>query len=157
EIFDYLRKLEPTTQPNPDYMDFQRDLEWDTREILVDWLVEVHKRFTMLPETLFLAVNIIDRFLSNKIVRLDKFQLVGVTALLIASKYEEAMTLHVQHYARLADNGFTEEEILRAERFILSSLDYNLSYPSPMNFLRHISKADDYDTETRTIAKYLTE
>lgn len=157
EIFDYLRKLEPTTQPNPDYMDHQRDLEWDTREILIDWLIEVHTRFSMLPETLFLAVNIIDRFLSVKVVRLDKFQLVGVTALLIASKYEEAVTLHVQHYARLADNGFTEDEILRAERFILSSLDYNLSYPNPMNFLRHISKADQYEIATRTIAKYLTE
>src|SRR5690606_18123745 len=127
EIFDYLRKLEPTTQPNPDYMMHQKDLEWDTREILIDWLIEVHTRFSMLPETLFLAVNIIDRFLSVKVVRLDKFQLVGVTALLIASKYEEAVTLHVQHYAKLADNGFSEDEILRAERFILASLDYNLS------------------------------
>ncbi|RPA85665.1 A/B/D/E cyclin [Ascobolus immersus RN42] len=157
EIFDYLRKLEPTTQPNPDYMLHQKDLEWDTREILIDWLIEVHTRFSMLPETLFLAVNIIDRFLSVKVVRLDKFQLVGVTALLIASKYEEAVTLHVQHYAKLADNGFSEDEILRAERFILASLDYNLSYPNPMNFLRHISKADDYEIQTRTIAKYLTE
>lgn len=157
EIFDYLRKLEPTTQPNPEYMLHQKDLEWDTREILIDWLIEVHTRFSMLPETLFLAVNIIDRFLSVKVVRLDKFQLVGVTALLIASKYEEAVTLHVQHYAKLADNGFSEDEILRAERFILASLDYNLSFPNPMNFLRHISKADDYEIQTRTIAKYLTE
>ncbi|KAL7276351.1 G2/mitotic-specific cyclin [Rhizina undulata] len=157
EIFDYLRELEPATQPNPDYMDHQEDLQWKMRGILVDWLIEVHTRFRLLPETLFLAVNIVDRFLSNKVVLLDKLQLVGVTAMFIAAKYEEVFSPHVQYFRHVADDGFTEEEILRAERFVLSTLDYNLSYPNPMNFLRRISKADSYDFQTRTVAKYLME
>lgn len=157
EIFDYLRGLELTTMANPAYMDNQTELEWKMRGILVDWLLEVHTKFRLLPETLFLAVNIIDRFLSCKVVQLDRLQLVGVTALFIASKYEEVLSPHVQSFRHVADDGFTEDEILAAERYILASLNYDLSYPNPMNFLRRISKADNYDIQTRTLGKYLLE
>lgn len=157
EIFDYMKELEQATMPNPDYMDSQTELEWKMRGILVDWLLEVHTRFRLLPETLFLAVNIIDRFLSCKVVQLDRLQLVGVTAMFIASKYEEVLSPHVQNFVHVADDGFKDVEILSAERFILSSLDYDLSYPNPMNFLRRISKADNYDIQTRTLGKYLLE
>lgn len=157
EIFDYLRELEEKTMPNPDYMYHQDDLEWKMRGILVDWLIEVHTRFRLLPETLFLAVNIIDRFLSAKVVQLDRLQLVGVTAMFIASKYEEVLSPHVGNFRHVADDGFSENEILSAERYVLSALDYDLSYPNPMNFLRRISKADQYDIQTRTLGKYLME
>ncbi|KAB2576055.1 Cyclin [Lasiodiplodia theobromae] len=157
EIFEYLKELEIATMANPDYMDNQSELEWKMRGILVDWLLEVHTRFRLLPETLFLAVNIIDRFLSRKVVQLDRLQLVGVTAMFIASKYEEVLSPHVQNFRHVADDGFTEEEILSAERFVLAALDYDLSYPNPMNFLRRISKADNYDIQTRTLGKYLLE
>lgn len=157
EIFDYMKELEISTMPNPDYMDNQNELEWKMRGILVDWLLEVHTRFRLLPETLFLAVNIIDRFLSCKVVQLDRLQLVGVTAMFIASKYEEVLSPHVQNFVHVADDGFSESEILSAERFVLSSLNYDLSYPNPMNFLRRISKADNYDIQTRTLGKYLLE
>jgi len=157
EIFEYLRQLELQTMANEDYMDSQHELEWKMRGILVDWLLEVHTRFRLLPETLFLAVNIIDRFLSTKIVQLDRLQLVGVTAMFIASKYEEVLSPHVQNFRHVADDGFTEDEILSAERFVLQALNYNLSYPNPMNFLRRISKADNYDIQTRTLGKYLLE
>ena len=157
EIFDYLQTLEPTTMPNPDYMEHQEHLEWQLRGVLVDWLIEVHTRFHLLPETLFLAVNIIDRFLSTRVVELDKLQLVGITAMFIASKYEEVLSPHVQNFKHVADDGFSEDEILKAERFVLAALNYDLSYPNPLNFLRRISKADNYDIQTRTLGKYLLE
>jgi hypothetical protein len=157
EIFEHLKDLEISTKPNEKYMDHQDDLEWKMRGILVDWLIEVHTRFHLLPETLFLAVNIIDRFLSTKVVQLDRLQLVGVTAMFIASKYEEVLSPHVANFRHVADDGFTEDEILSAERYVLGALDYDLSYPNPMNFLRRISKADNYDIQTRTLGKYLLE
>ncbi|KAF1989358.1 A/B/D/E cyclin [Aulographum hederae CBS 113979] len=157
EIFEYLREVELRTMANANYMRNQDELEWKMRGILVDWLLEVHTRFRLLPETLFLAVNIIDRFLSAKVVQLDRLQLVGVTAMFIASKYEEVLSPHVQNFRHVADDGFTEDEILSAERFVLAALNYDLSYPNPMNFLRRISKADDYDIHSRTIGKYLLE
>ncbi len=157
EIFDYLKVLEEVTMPNSGYMEHQEDLDWKMRGILVDWLIEVHTRFHLLPETLFLAVNIIDRFLSAKVVQLDRLQLVGVTAMFIASKYEEVLSPHVANFRHVADDGFTEAEILSAERYVLAALNYDLSYPNPMNFLRRISKADNYDIQTRTLGKYLME
>ena len=157
EIFDYYAELEKTTMPNANYMEHQDDLEWKMRGILVDWLIEVHTRFRLLPETLFLAVNIVDRFLSSKVVPLDKLQLVGITAMFIASKYEEVLSPHVGNFVNIADDGFTIDEVLSAERYTLSTLKYDLSYPNPMNFLRRISKADNYDIQTRTVGKYLME
>ncbi|KAL2269867.1 hypothetical protein VTJ83DRAFT_2051 [Remersonia thermophila] len=157
DIFEYLRDLEPKSVPNPQYMAHQDDLDWKTRGILIDWLVEVHTRFHLLPETLFLAVNIVDRFLSEKVVQLDRLQLVGITAMFIASKYEEVLSPHIANFRHIADDGFTEAEILSAERFVLATLNYDLSYPNPMNFLRRISKADNYDIESRTFGKYLME
>ncbi|KAI2616581.1 A/B/D/E cyclin [Hypoxylon sp. NC1633] len=157
EIFDYLRELERRSNPNPNYIIHQDDLEWKTRSILVDWMIEVHTRFHLLPETLFLAINIIDRFLSQKVVQLDRVQLVGITAMFIAAKYEEVLSPHVSNYRMVSDDGFSDAEILSAERFILETINYDLSYANPMNFLRRISKADDYDIQSRTIGKFLTE
>ncbi|OKL60168.1 G2/mitotic-specific cyclin-B [Talaromyces atroroseus] len=157
DIFDYLRDLEHETLPSPDYIDHQPELEWKMRGILIDWLIEVHASFRLLPETLFLAVNIIDRFLSAEIVSLDRLQLVGVTAMFIASKYEEVLSPHVANFSQVADETFSDKEILDAERHVLATLNYNMSYPNPMNFLRRISKADNYDIQTRTLGKYLME
>ncbi|EFW19704.1 hypothetical protein D8B26_007898 [Coccidioides posadasii str. Silveira] len=157
EIFDYMRKLEIKLMPNPHYMDTQAEIQWSMRSVLMDWIVQVHLRFNLLPETLFLCVNYIDRFLSCKIVSLGKLQLVGATAIFIAAKYEEINCPSVQEIVYMVDNGYTAEEILKAERFMLSLLQFELGWPGPMNFLRRISKADDYDLETRTLAKYFLE
>lgn len=157
EILDYMKELEVKTAPNPDYMSAQRELEWRMRGVLIDWLLEVHTRFHLLPETLYLTINIIDRFLSCKFVHLERLQLVGITAMFIASKYEEVLSPHIANFSHVADDGFTDDEILSAERFILSTLNYDLSFPNPMHFMRRISKADNYDIQTRTLAKYLLE
>lgn len=133
----------------------QRDINWHLRGVLVDWLIDVHAKFRLLPETLFLTLNIIDRFLSVRTISLSKLQLVGVTAMFVAAKYEEVLCPSVQNFLYLADGGYTDEEILRAERYMIRVLDFNLSYANPMNFLRRISKADNYDIQTRTVAKYL--
>ncbi|DAA73137.1 TPA_exp: Uncharacterized protein A8136_5062 [Trichophyton benhamiae CBS 112371] len=157
EIFQYLRELELKLLPNAHYMDNQAEIQWSMRSVLMDWLVQVHHRFSLLPETLFLCVNYIDRFLSCKIVSLGKLQLVGATAIFIAAKYEEINCPSVQEIVYMVDNGYTVDEILKAERFMLSMLQFELGWPGPMSFLRRISKADDYDLETRTLAKYFLE
>ena len=157
EIFAYMRQLELRCMPNADYMSMQRDLSWHLRGVLVDWLIETHAKFRLLPETLFLALNIVDRFLSMRTISLSKLQLVGIAALFIAAKYEEVLCPSIHNFLYLADGGYTDEEILRAERYMLKVLNFDLSYASPMNFLRRISKADNYDIQTRTVAKYFME
>jgi transcription initiation factor TFIIIB Brf1 subunit/transcription initiation factor TFIIB len=135
----------------------QAEIQWSMRSVLMDWLVQVHQRFNLLPETLFLTVNYIDRFLSHKIVSLGKLQLVGATAIFIAAKFEEITAPSVQEIVYMVDGGYTIDEILKAERFMLTILDFDLGWPGPMSFLRRISKADEYDLETRTVAKYFLE
>ena len=178
EIFDYLRELEvcallchallkrPSNRafklqikmlPNPHYMEMQTEIQWSMRSVLMDWLVQVHSRFGLLPETLFLTVNYIDRFLSCKVISVTKLQLVGATALLVASKYEEINCPSMEEIVYMVDNGYSPDEILKAERFMLSMLNFELGWPGPMSFLRRVSKADDYDLDTRTLAKYFLE
>ncbi|KAI1761434.1 cyclin-like protein [Hypoxylon sp. FL1150] len=157
EIFQYMREVESELMPNPHYMDIQTELKWSMRSVLIDWVVQVHTRFGLLPETLFLAVNFIDRFLSLKIVSLNKLQLVGATALLLAAKYEEINCPSVQEIVYMVDGGYTIQEVIKAERFMLCMLNFNLGWPGPMSFMRRISKADDYDNEIRTVAKYFLE
>ncbi|KAI1801038.1 cyclin-like protein [Daldinia bambusicola] len=157
EIFSYMKEIEIDLLPKPHYMDIQTEIKWSMRAVLMDWVIQVHTRFGLLPETLFLAVNYIDRFLSVKIVSIGKLQLVGATALLLAAKYEEINCPSVQEIVYMVDGGYSQEEVLKAERFMLSMLNFALGWPGPMSFLRRISKADDYDSEIRTVAKYFLE
>lgn len=157
EIFEYMRKLEITLNPDVEYMERQEELQWSMRNILVDWVIQVHHRFNLLPETLFLTINCIDRFLSVKVVSLGKLQLVGATAIFLAAKFEEVNCPTLNEILYMVDGGYTMDELLKAERFMLMMLDFSLGWPGPMSFLRRISKADDYDLETRTLAKYFLE
>ncbi|KAK0552969.1 G2/mitotic-specific cyclin [Tilletia horrida] len=157
EIFTYLKELEMKTLASPDYMSMQRDINWNLRGVLADWMIDIHSKFRLLPETLYLSFNLLDRFLSKRTIYMTKLQLVGITAMFIASKYEECLCPAISNFIYVCDSGYTEEEILRAERYMLRVLDYDLSYPNPIHFLRRISKADGYDTQTRTVAKFFME
>jgi transcription initiation factor TFIIIB Brf1 subunit/transcription initiation factor TFIIB len=139
-------------------MQKHKHLGWNQRSILVDWLISLHAHLQLLPETLFLTINIVDRVCSIAHgLRSDKLQLLGVTAMFIAAKYEEIWAPSVQQFAKSTDEGYEEHEITSFEIHILRLLDWNLSYPNPINFLRRATKADGYDERTRTVAKYLIE
>lgn len=60
------------------------------RPYLIDFLVEIHSQYRLRPETLYLAVNIADRYTSKRIVYKRHYQLVGCAALWIAAKFEDA-------------------------------------------------------------------
>ena len=144
--------------PSADYMSGQNEITWAMRQTLVDWLLQVHLRYHMLPETLWIAVNIVDRFLTKRVVSLVKLQLVGVTAMFIAAKYEEILAPSVDEFVFMTENGYSKEEILKGERIVLQTLEFKIShYCSPYSWMRKISKADDYDIQTRTLSKFLTE
>ena len=157
EIYAHLRYLEVKMLPNPFYMEEQNELQWSMRSVLMDWLVQVHSRCNLLPETLFITANFVDRFLSGKIVSLGKLQLVGATALFLAAKKEEINCPTLSEIVYMVDNTYTGDELIKAERYMLNILKWELEFPGPMSFLRRISKADDYDLETRTLAKYFLE
>ena len=157
DIFDYMKQLEEKYRPDPNYMHYQPNLKWSYRRILMDWIIEVHQRFHLLPETLYLTINIIDRFLSKSTIILDKFQLVGISALFIACKYEEINCPTLKEITYMLDGAYDRDDIIEAEKYIIDTLEFEIGWPGPMSFLRRISKADDYEYDIRTLAKYLLE
>ena len=137
EIYNSMHEMEVSnsnqlqTMPVANYIINQPEIEWSMRIQLVSWLVEVHFQFKLLPETLFLAVNLIDRTLSARPISLSKLQLVGVAALLIASKYEEIMSPSVRDLEYITDHAYTQDEILRAERYMLGIVKYQVFLVNP--------------------------
>ncbi|KAK8728391.1 hypothetical protein OTU49_009267 [Cherax quadricarinatus] len=157
DIYKYLRELEEGSKVQPRYLDGQV-VTGKMRAILIDWLVQVHLRFMLLQETLYLTVAIIDRYLQReRTVSRSKLQLVGVTAMFIASKYEEMYSPDIADFAYITDKAYTKNEIRKMEVNILKTLDFNVSYPLPLHFLRRNSKAGSVDAAQHTLAKYLME
>ncbi|NWH92615.1 CCNB2 protein, partial [Aegithalos caudatus] len=156
DIYLYLRELELQQAVRPHYLD-GRVTNGRMRAILVDWLVQVHSRFRLLQETLYMCVAIMDRFLQSHPVPRKKLQLVGVTALLIASKYEEILSPDVADFVYITDNAYTSNEIREMEMSILKELNFDLGRPLPIHFLRRASKAGEADAKQHTLAKYLME
>ncbi|XWS52650.1 hypothetical protein CRYUN_Cryun11dG0089100 [Craigia yunnanensis] len=124
-----------------DYMDLQLDINAKMRSILVDWLIEVHQKFDLMLETLYLTMNIVDRFLSLKIVQRKELQLVGISAMLIACKYEEIWAPEVNDFVFISDNAYAKEKVLVMEKAILDKLEWYLTVPTPYVFLVRFIKA----------------
>ena len=98
EIYDYLKIHELKQMVNPSYMNYQKEINWTMRAVLVDWMSQVSFKFKFLPETLFHSVHYLDRFLSIKAMSVPKFQLAGCTCLFLASKFEEVQVPRVKHW-----------------------------------------------------------
>lgn len=106
------------------------------RTILVDWLVEVHHKYKLHPPTLWLCINVLDRYCAVVSVPRTQLQLVGITSLFIACKFEEFRAPHVADFVTLTDSAYTQEEILSMEFKILETLDYELMVPTVHHFLQ---------------------
>lgn len=141
EIHENFLKRECKYMPKADYMDEQADITIKMRAILIDWLVDVHLKFKLQAETLHLTINIIDRFLATTPVMRRKLQLVGVTAMLIASKYEEIYAPETADFVYISDKAYTKDEILQMEALILNVLNFEVTVPSSLTFLQRNLKA----------------
>ena len=129
------------------------------RGVLVEWLVEVHQQFSLLQETLYLSVAILDRYLqaSAEKVSRKQLQLVGVTAMFIAAKYEEMYAPEIGDFVYITDNAYTATQIREMETKVLAALRFDLGRPLPLHFLRRNSKAGQVDATAHTLAKYVME
>lgn len=117
------------------YMADQDEINAMMRAILVDWLVEVHMKFKLVPETLYLSISIIDRYCSHVEVERRKLQLVGVTALLLACKYEEIYPPEVRDCVYITDRAYTRQDVLDMEQTIVKTLEFKLTVPTGYPFL----------------------
>lgn len=156
DIYHYMLHLESCYKIRPQYLS-ETTLKSKMRTILIDWLIQVHHRFQLLQETLYLTIILLDRFLQSCTIPRAKLQLAGVTALLIASKYEEMYAPEVTDFEYITDKAFSAKQILSMEILMLKTLDFNLGSPLPLHFLRRNSKAGHVDADQHTLAKYLME
>lgn len=156
EIFDYLKAREEKFILS-DYMSIQPSLNSGMRAILVDWLVEVQENFELNHETLYLAVKVTDHFLSVAPVNRENLQLIGSTALLIASKFEERCPPCVDDFLYVCDDAYKREEVIAMETSILQALEFDINIPVPYRFLRRYAKCVSASMETLTLARYVCE
>ena len=158
QICNFWFRVEPSIHVQPTYMQsVQTDINDKMRAILIDWLVEVHLKFKLMPETLFLTVNLIDRFLSVRAVSRKNLQLVGVTAMLLASKYEEIWAPEVRDFVYISDKAYTRNQILVMERDMLNTLNFKLSVPTAYPFLCRFIKANGAEKEQALLVSFLVE
>lgn len=155
EIFTYLYELDYTILKNMNTIYSKKDII--NRETLINWIIKIHSNFGFFEETLYLAVYIIDKFQTLDTCPMVDLQLLGITSLFIASKVEEIMIPRAIYFSYQTDGVFTVSDITNFELKILEVLQYNLTYANPLNFIRRMTKADDYNLPRRTIAKYLLE
>eukprot|EP00048_Salpingoeca_helianthica_P000012 m.38604 g.38604 ORF g.38604 m.38604 type:complete len:630 (+) comp10007_c0_seq1:53-1942(+) len=156
DIYSYLASAERRSHPHP-YMHTQQEITPAMRVILVDWLVEVHNRFSLLPETLYLAVHLLDAFMSLKPVLKRNLQLTGVTAMFLACKYEEICPPEIEDFVQISDRVFSSEDIRVLERAMLAALHFDLSHPPCIHFLRRFSRAGQAGPMLHCLSKYLME
>ena len=152
-----MQAVEKELMPSVSYMVQQVDINEKMRGILVDWIIEVHLRFKLLPETLFLTVNLIDRYLEKVQIMRTRLQLVAVAALLIASKYEEIYVPDLNDFVFISDNAYSKQEILDMEQSILFTLEFDICTPSSFRFLQRFCKVAKAKDQTIHLAQYLIE
>ncbi|CAH8333007.1 unnamed protein product [Eruca vesicaria subsp. sativa] len=157
DIYHFHKKSEELSCVSPNYIDNQQELNEMMRGILIDWLIEVHDKFELMEETLYLTVHTIDRFLAvHQIVR-KKLQLVGVTALLLACKYEEVSVPAVDDLILISDKAYTRREVLDMEKLIANTLQFNFSLPTPYVFMRRFLKAAQSDKKLEVLSFLIIE
>jgi len=159
DIHNYLKKAELKHRCKPAYMKKQTDINCNMRMILIDWLVEVAEEYKLMPQTLYLTVNYIDRFLSCMSVIRGKLQLVGTACMLVAAKFEEIYPPEVSEFVYITDDTYTAKQVLRMEHLILKTLSFDVSIPTALNFVQRylLAVGAEKDSKQEYLAKFLCE
>ena len=147
------------TIPNPDYQKIisQKEINEHMRSILIDWLIDVHYKFGFTDETLYMTVLIIDRYISYKPIQKAKFQLLGITALLLSCKHEEIVLPKIEDFIYITDNAYKKTDVFDMENDILDVLNFSLLFPSPIKFYEYLALKFNFDKKKILTGKYLME
>jgi hypothetical protein len=179
DIVLYWKDLEMQQTIRPDFMLSCSHITPKMRVVLVDWLMQVHTQFSLYLETLHMTIGLVDRYLSSTQgphVKKQQLQLIGVTAMFIACKYEEMLVPEIGNYfdwtllnifmhtvlysgdfVYITNNAFTNSQIRDMEIKILAVLHFKLGRPLSINFLRRFSKCNDVTATIHTVAKFILE
>uniref|UniRef100_A0A182SIT3 Uncharacterized protein n=1 Tax=Anopheles maculatus TaxID=74869 RepID=A0A182SIT3_9DIPT len=156
DIFEYLQDREPAYNI-PDYMGRQKHLTKRMRALLVDWMIEIQETFELNHETLYLAVKILDTYLSRVTIGHEVLQLVGIAGMLIASKYDERLPPTVDDFVYFCDGAYDRTDLLKMERTVFRTIEYDLGFPLSYRFLRRYARVNRIPMMTLTLARYILE
>lgn len=157
ESFRIFHNIESDFLPDWNYMHLQDDISESMRGILIDWLVLIQNKFHFAPETLFLTVNILDRYLGKRLVHRKRLQLVGICAMFIAGKYEESAVPELKDLVYISANTYTKTEIIDMELDILAEIGFNVTVISPLKFLERYTEKAHFDQNQFFLTRYFTE
>ncbi|KAF5949525.1 hypothetical protein HYC85_011518 [Camellia sinensis] len=147
EIYQYYWTMEAQNQSLVNYMAIQTEITPEMRGILINWLIEVHLKFDLMQETLYLTVTLLDQYLSLVTIKKNEMQLVGLTALLLASKYEDFWHPRVLDLISISVESYTRDQMLGMEKAMLKKLKFRLNAPTPYMFMLRFLKASQSDTK----------
>ena len=141
-------------------IDMQPELQWSMRGCLVEFLIEVHMSFRLRPETLYLTCNIVDRYVSRRVVYKKHYQLVGCAALWIAAKFEDAKERvpTVQDLREICRDAYDEPAFIQMEGHVLATIAWKVGHPTAEAWLRLACTGFCFeDAQTQHVARFLME
>ncbi|KUI70419.1 G1/S-specific cyclin CCN1 [Cytospora mali] len=159
DIMQHARHMEDETLPDANLIDMQREIQWFMRPYLIDFLIEAHAAFSLLRETLFLTINLLDRYCSKRVVYKQHYQLVGCAALLIAAKYgdKKDRVPQINELNNMCCGLYDAGMFTQMEMHVLNTLEWNIGHPT-VDFFQSIIWADEQDDrEVRDMTAYLCE
>ncbi|ORY68627.1 G2/mitotic-specific cyclin-B1 [Pseudomassariella vexata] len=159
DIMLHTRHMEDETLPDANLIDMQREIQWFMRPYLIDFLIEAHAAFALLPETLFLTVNLLDRYCSKRVVYKQHYQLVGCAALLIAAKYgdKKDRVPQINELNNMCCGLYDSGMFTQMEMHVLNTLEWAIGHPTVDFFGQLIVAEESDDREVEHMAAYLSE
>ncbi|KAF2022073.1 G1/S-specific cyclin CLN2 [Aaosphaeria arxii CBS 175.79] len=159
DIMEHMENMESQTLPDVNSIDIQSEIQWFMRPYLLDFLIEAHAAFQLLPETLFLAVNLLDRYCSRRVVYKRHYQLVGCAALLIAAKYgdKKDRVPTVRELKSMCCSLYDDEMFTQMEWHVLQTLNWMIGHPTVDSFLQLALSEVAYDPEVENMTLYIAE
>ena len=152
-----LEERESTIKPKFGYMANQPEINEIMRAILIDWIIDVHLRFNLRQDTLFMTIWLIDTYLSFAFIQRDKLQLLGITCLLISGKAHEIYYPQHNKLLEMTDNAYIKEEMLTMENEILKKLNFFIVCPNPIDFYNILSKMFNFEKKQYYLGNYFIE
>ncbi|KAH8120140.1 cyclin-like protein [Phellopilus nigrolimitatus] len=160
EICAYMHTMELYTMSSASAMDQQPEIRWHMRPCLVEFIIEIHFTFRLRPETLYLALNIVDRYVSRRIVYTKHYQLVGCAALWIAAKFEDAKERvpTVTDLVQICRETYDESAFIQMEGHVLATIQWTLGHPTAEAWMRFYC-CGSYEESARVqhVARFLME
>ncbi|TKA64817.1 hypothetical protein B0A49_11450, partial [Cryomyces minteri] len=158
DILDHMENMETETMPDVNSIDIQTEIQWFMRPYLLDFLIEAHHAFQLLPETLFLAVNLLDRYCSRRVVYKRHYQLVGCAALLIAAKYgdRKERVPTIGELRSMCCALYDHDMFTQMEWHVLQTLNWIIGHPTVDNFLQiALAELPEDDPEVEHMSLYI--